>query len=409
MFKDLALTSRSSGRFLGAGSPDAPRVRQTRPMVVLTLASLLGTGASAATLATATQDSLRLTLPPALYAVPGVPMSVYHDNMVLTETPEAYRFEVACDIGKSEAGRWTVTPSGKDAGDHPMDVTVEDALGRELARAKTVLRVVRRDAGNGRGLRLLIIGDSLTAATTYPNEIARLLSEPGNPKWTMLGTHRPPSARAGVAHEGYGGWTWASFLSRYDPKHGHALDEAGKRHSSPFVYPVADGQPVLDIARYIRENCEDQSPDVVTILLGINDCFSVNPDDAKAIDARIDKVMGDAERFLKAFRAASSRAVFAIGLTTPPNSRESGFEANYKGKYHRWGWKRIQHRIVMRMLEQFAGRESDGIQIVPTELNLDPTDGYPDNNGVHPNATGYRQIGASFYCWIKWWLQTTQP
>jgi lysophospholipase L1-like esterase len=53
------------------------------------------------------------------------------------------------------------------------------------------------------------------------------------------------------------------------------------------------------------------------------------------------------------------------------------------------------------MLAQFSGREAENIHLVPTELNLDPLDGYPVNNGVHPNPTGYAQIGHSFYSWMK--------
>lgn len=355
--------------------------------------------------AMAEQSPLRLTLPPAWYGVPGVPISLYYDNVVLTETPESFRFEVTCDIGKSEARRWTVTPSDKDVGQHPLCVVVKDAQGKELERAKTVLRIAPRDAGANRNLRLLIIGDSLTGATIYPNEIGRLLSEPGNPKWTMLGTHKPASVKPGVVHEGYGGWTWAAFLTRYDAKLGHKLDEKNRRQSSPFVFVGSDGKPALDIPRYIRENCAGQAPDVVTIMLGINDCFGASTTDAKAMDEKIASTLDTGEKFLKAFRTAAPRTVFAVGLTTPPNSRESGFEANYKGKYHRWGWKRIQHRLVEQMIARFDKRERENIHLVPTELNLDPVDGYPENNGVHPNATGYQQIGASFYCWLKWWLQ----
>lgn len=355
--------------------------------------------------AIAEQSPLRLTLPPAWYGVPGVPISLHYDNVVLTETPENFRFEVTCNIGKSEARRWTVIPSDKDVGQHPLSVVVKDAQGKELERAKTVLRIAPRDAGVGRNLRLLIIGDSLTGATIYPNEIGRLLSEQGNPKWTMLGTHKPASVKPGVVHEGYGGWTWAAFLTRYDAKLGHKLDEKNRRQSSPFVFVGPDGKPALDIPRYIRENCAGQAPDVVTIMLGINDCFGASTTDAKAMDERIASTLDTGEKFLKAFRTAAPRTVFAVGLTTPPNSRESGFEANYKGKYHRWGWKRIQHRLVEQMIARFDKRERENIHLVPTELNLDPVDGYPDNNGVHPNATGYQQIGASFYCWLKWWLQ----
>lgn len=344
---------------------------------------------------------LQLTLPPSWYGVPGVPMNLYYDNVVLTETPKQYRFEVESDIGRPQTRCWAVTPADKDVGEHLLRVTVKDSQGAVLEEGQTVFRVVPRNAGAGRALRLLIIGDSLTAATIYPNEIARLLSEPGNPRWTMLGTHKPASAAPGVAHEGYGGWTWEAFLSRYHTKLGHKLDDKGRRQSSPFVF---EGK--LDIPRYLREHCNGQPPDVVTTLLGINDCFRINPDDPRAMDERISAVLDHAEKFLKAFRAAAPRTAFAVGLTTPPNARESGFEASYKGKYHRWGWKRIQHRLVQRMLDRFGGREREGIYLVPTELNLDPVDGYPENNGVHPNPFGYQQIGASFYCWLKWWLHT---
>jgi lysophospholipase L1-like esterase len=383
--------------------------RSIQGFVARTIVACLIAFTTAGTLRAAETDSLQLTLPPAWYGVPGVPISLYYDNIVLTETPENYRFDVTCDIGKSEARRWTVTPTERDAGDHALSVTVKDAQGKKLGQGRLVLHVASRNAGESKNLRLLIIGDSLTNATLYPNEMARLLSEPGNPKWLMLGTHKPSSAKPGVVHEGYGGWTWGSFLTRYDAKLGHNLDEKGRRNSSPFVFAGADGKPAMDIPRYFRENCDGQPPDVVTVLLGINDCFHVSPDDVKAVDAKIADCLDNADKFLKAFRAVAPRTVFGVGLTTPPNARESGFEANYKGKYHRWGWKRIQHRLVQRMLERFGDRARDGIQLVPTELNLDPVDGYPDNNGVHPNAVGYQQIGASFYCWLKWVMRAGKP
>ena len=355
----------------------------------------------------AAASSLQLTLPPAFYAVPGVPMSVYFDNVVLTETPERYRFDVTCPIGASEERRWTVTPTDAQVGRHVFTLVVRDAQGAELERARALLHVAPRDAGAGGSLRLLIVGDSLTNATHYPNELARLLSTPGNPRWTMLGTHRPASAAPGVAHEGYGGWTWKSFLSLYAPADEKtAAGPLARKRTSPFIFVGPDGKPNLDIARYVRETCDNQPPDVVTFLLGINDCFSANPNDPAAMDKSIGAALENAENLLKAFRAACPQTAFAIGLTTPPNARESGFEANYKGKYHRWGWKRIQHRLVQRMLTQFSGREAQGIHVVPTELNLDPVDGYPENNGVHPNVTGYHQIGASFYAWLKWRAQS---
>jgi lysophospholipase L1-like esterase len=127
------------------------------------------------------------------------------------------------------------------------------------------------------------------------------------------------------------------------------------------------------------------------------------------MDETIGKTRVQAETLLAAFRKAAPKAALGVCLTTPPNARESGFKANYQDTYHRWGWKRIQHRLVQRRLSHFGGREAERIFVIPTELNLDPVEGYPENNGVHPNPTGYQQIGDSIYAWLKWRLQEGQP
>ncbi len=345
----------------------------------------------------AKENPLQLTLPSEFFAVPGAEMSIYFDNVVLTVSPQTYRFDVSCDIGSVEDRRWTVTPAAKDVGTHSLSIKVSDREGNPLGIAKTQLRVVPEDAGAGRSIRLLIVGDSLTNATAYPNEIARLLSRPGNPTWQMLGTHKPSSASRGVVHEGYSGWTWNSFVSRYEPRG----DGSGRKRSSPFVYLSAAGKPGLDVGRYLREECGSVPPDFVIFMLGINDCFHAPPDDGAAIDARIDGMFAKADELLRAFRSAAAEAEIGICVTTPPNSREEAFFANYKGAYHRWGWKRIQHQLVQRQLAKFEGQQGDNLFVVPTQLNLDPVDGYPPGNGVHPNKSGYGQIGGSIYAWLK--------
>jgi len=349
---------------------------------------------------TASAGELQLTLPPIVYGTPDVAMSIYHDNIVLTQTLENYRFEFTCKLGHSETRRWTVQPTDLDVGDHLVEVTVKDARGTVLERGKTKLRISPRKAGEGKSLRLLIIGDSLTHATIYPNEIANLLSRPGNPEWLMLGTHRPPASLPTVNHEGYGGWKWSDFLTKFDPKPAEVTaGPLARKATSPFIFPAANGKTgVLDLKRYFREHCDGQPPNAVTFLLGINDCFSADPDKP---DAKINEVLDNADKLLAEFHKAAPKAILAVGLTTPPNSRQEAFTANYQDKYSRWGWKRIQHRLVQRMMERLSNREREGIHLVPTELNLDPIDGYPNNNGVHPNADGYAQIGASFYSWLK--------
>ncbi|MDB4680256.1 hypothetical protein OAE80_04655, partial [Planctomycetaceae bacterium] len=144
-------------------------------------------------------------------------------------------------------------------------------------------------------------------------------------------------------------------------------------------------------------------------MLGINDCFSAPAEDVAGIDKRIETMFTSAETLLKAVRKAAPDAEFGLCLTTPPNSRQSAFEANYKDRYPRWGWKRIQHRLVQRQIEHFGNQEAQRRFLIPTELNLDPVDGYPENNAVHPNESGYQQIGQSIYAWLKWRLSETAP
>jgi lysophospholipase L1-like esterase len=354
-----------------------------------------------------TPENLRLTLPPEIFAVVGVETGIYFDNIVLTQNTDQYRFEVSCPVGQTDAQLWSLTATLADIGSHSLRVTVRDAEGTQLAESVAQLHITAANSGSDREVTMLVVGDSLTHATLWPNELARLLRQPGNPVWKMPGSHRPKNAAEGVAHEGYGGWTWQRFANHYEPN----PDGTYRKRSSPFVFLDKSEMPVLDVARYFDETNKGERPDVVFFLLGINDCFSANPDDITKTDAKIATMLTHAETLLSAFQEAAPNADLAICITTPPNSRKSAFEENYKGRYPRWGWKRIQHRLVERLLECYESQESNGgsesgqLFAIPTHLYLDPTAGYPDNNSVHPNSFGYQQIGSSAYSWLKWWLE----
>lgn len=338
------------------------------------------------------EASVRLTLPPRIYAVPGVEMNVFFGNTILAEPGRKVSFECECPIGEVKKDRWTLVAKDSQVGRYSFRLTVKD--GGRVETAKATLVVSPRKAGAEATIRMLLIGDSLTHASQYPNEMARLLAQPGNPKWHMLGTHRPRAAKDGVRHEGYGGWTWVRFRTKFVPE----CPFPGKTNSSPFVFPDAKGKPRVDVARYFANHCQGEVPDFITIMLGINDCFSAKPD---APDERIDRMFREAELLLKDIRKAAPKAKIGICLTTPGNSRDAAFFANYKDRYPRWGWQRIQHRLVEKQIEHFKDRAKENLFLVPTQLNLDVVDGYPPNNGVHPNPTGYAQIGATIYSWMK--------
>lgn len=368
-----------------------------RPIVFLLLTFSLPAIITAQDVTAQSKDTLQLTLPPVIYAVPDVEISLYFDNLVLTQTPQSLNFFVDCGIGETESRRWVVNATATDVGTQPLTVRVEGSDGTLLATATTKLQVSSADAGNGKSIRLLIVGDSLTSASQYANELSRLLQLPGNPELTMLGTHRPASAAEGVAHEGYGGWTWSRFISHYEPD----PDLQQRKFSSPFVFLDSNDQPKLDVTRYIDEHCDGQAPDYVVFFLGINDCFGASPDDLQAMDATIDGMFEYAETLLADFRKAAPQAHFGICLTPAANARQEAFQANYQDKYTQWGWKRIQHRLVQRQLDHFAEDPQRNLSLIPTQINIDSIDGYPVDNAVHPNQHGYEQIGTSIYVWLK--------
>ena len=58
----------------------------------------------------------RLTLPPVIYAVPGVEMSLYFSNAVLAATNEALSFSENCAVGKGDSRRWKLNTTAKQMG-----------------------------------------------------------------------------------------------------------------------------------------------------------------------------------------------------------------------------------------------------------------------------------------------------
>ncbi|MFO1001126.1 MAG: GDSL-type esterase/lipase family protein [Planctomycetaceae bacterium] len=354
-------------------------------------------------------DSLQLTLPPEIPLVVGTEFRLWLRNVAMTDDAAACQFEVQFDRGTATAEHWTFTPQESDIGEHQLTILARASNGTPISPAvnvKTTLRVVasrslttgnqtKTDLADQTPFRLLIIGDSLTHASTYPRELSRLLKATGT-NVELMGTHRPAGAGEGIAHEGYGGWTWARFATHYEPN----PDGTYSKRSSPFVFLDEQNKPELNVSKYFATHFSGHKPDAIVVLLGINDCFGAPPNDQKAMDAHIDRTLDSAETVLKSLRDAAPDARIGFCLTPPANARDEAFKANYGDRYTRKGWKAIQHRLVQRQLAYVVKKNDAKISIVPTELNVDPVDGYPDNNGVHPNAVGYHQIAQTIFAWL---------
>lgn len=351
---------------------------------------------------------IRLVLPPMVYAVVGQEMSVYFDNLALMLNAQNYAFDVECAKGRQQEERWTFTPGADDVGEHGFRVLVRDEQNQLLARGNCIVRVLPAAAGDGRQASVLLIGDSLTHASIYPERLLSLAEKAGNPRLTLIGSHQPGGDASRVRHEGYGGWTAQRFATHYT---GVARQGDARQRGSPFLYAEAEGKPKLDFSAYCRDVNGGRPPDYVAIFLGPNDIFSYNDE---TIESGIRTMIEHYDQLVGMVRSTAPQVRLGLMLPVPPASSQDAFGANYLNGQTRWQYRRNQHRLVERMIAHYGGREPEGIDLVPTYVNLDCRQNYPtqkeavdgverirQNNGVHPNTAGYNQIGDALFAWLK--------
>lgn len=362
---------------------------------------------------------VRLVLPEFIQAVPGVELNLYFDNVCLVINPANYVFDVTCSQGMQQAERWSYTPKADDANDYPFVLEIRDESNTVIARAKSTLQVVAANAGATEKKTVLMIGDSLTAWSIYPQHLLDMCQGESNPKITLVGSHQPEykprTAKISewVRHEGYSGWRTDTFTTRFTGIARTGLDRRSNC-GSPFIYVEAEGKPKLDFGRYCREYNNGNVPDFVTLFLGCNDTMFAKDEN---IEATIDGMLEHYDLLLEMILSDNKDTRIGVIMPVPPAATQDAFGTIYKSGLTRWQYKRNQHRTVERIIERYGGREEESISLIPAYANLDTFNSYPRallptnahspqkverlHNGVHPSKEGYFQIGDSIYCWIK--------
>ncbi|MEX0727176.1 MAG: SGNH/GDSL hydrolase family protein, partial [Planctomycetaceae bacterium] len=371
----------------------AVRLRQ------ITCFIILSTAAHFVAAQDASPGPVRLVLPPALYAVEGHETNVYFDNVTLTINPRNYAFDVHCPKGNHLEERWTFTPAAEDVGKHLFAIDVRNERNEIVARDDCELIVVPANAQAEKELTLLLIGDSLTHASVYSRHLLDLSLQPGQPELTLIGSHNPLGENdKDNRHEGYGGWTALRFVTHFTET---ARTGDYAQRGSPFLYVDENGEKKLDFKRYVQDVNEGNYPDIATIFLGPNDIFRYTDDD---VDEGINLMLTHYDVLIEMLQSKRSLTKVAVMLPVPPAASQDAFGANYRTGQTRWQYKRNTHLLVEKMLERYAGREEEGIFIVPTYVNLDCEHNYPAgeakwnaqadgkgtrlNNSVHPAASG---------------------
>jgi len=342
-------------------------------------------------------DSLYVRLPESIYTTTKSRYSIYYNNVLLTQTPEKYTYNVVSSIGFTDSMRYNL--DSLPEGNYGLELQVKDSLGNILESKSTQIIVTDNNLNFPDTLKILFIGNSLTYAGKYERYCKEFLESTGNVV-KLLGTqhYTVQDSIDGIFHEGRGGWTWYRYCT-------------DNTTPSPFVF---GSYPGVNIQRYIDESLNGEKPDIVTIFLGINDLYNVRTTSLELIDSDINNVifapwaMG---LLIDKFQEALPNTPIGIVLIPPANEREETWYSVVGDSALCFEYKKKQHRLEQRYIDKYKELSKPNFSMIPVYPNIDTYLGYPSNDLQHPNLYGYEQLANSFYGWIKYQISEwfTEP
>lgn len=341
-----------------------------------------------------------LNLPSKIYALVGYELNIYFEN--ITEDWETYKWDVISSWGRQYERGFKITPEETSVGSYTLTIIATAPDGTE-STASTELEIISASAGSGITKSVMILGDSTTnngIAVTKLNE--NFSTDPMN--ITTLGTR----GTAPNNHEGRSGWRFSSYFA--PPNAGDIAAEV----ENPWYNPTTE---TFD-ANYYFTTTEIVKPDWFFINLGINDMFSYTTD--ASAEEQINSCKTLCNEMIESMNSASPNTKIGICLTIPPNHSQDAFAKAYGCAQTRDRYKRNNLLWVNALIDEYDGRENEGIYIVPIFTNLDTiynmgmetipvnarntstTYSSPiGNGGVHPVESGYWQIADVYTAFLK--------
>ncbi len=159
-------------------------------------------------------ENIRVVLPKKYDLVVGDTFQLFYRGVIEAPNPYVYSIVTICEKGKNFPRYFEFTP--EEPGTHKLLLNVYDAALNLVGCGETTLQVVAAKAPE-KTVNVLCIGDSLTQAGYWINEVnRRITAEGGAPcghgfqnAVRFVGSHKTGD----VANEAYGGWQWNSFLT----------------------------------------------------------------------------------------------------------------------------------------------------------------------------------------------------
>lgn len=376
---------------------------------------------------------LKLALPEIVYAAPGIESNIYFETAVDTAVYRNYAYEVRCARGTQGEHRWFWTPEKQDAGKtFDLELRIYNDHGMILS-GKCKVVVAAEPASPERKFTLALLADS-GIGCHYPAHIFKVMRERGFVNYTPIGSHNgrgKPAGEGEVLHDGYGGYSWGSFLTRWlysaeelpdaqtkaEEEQMRSLGVSRIPKSRAFLLRspllrLEKGKPVLDIPNWLQKINQGKAPDFIIIQLGGNDIFSCRPE---TLDARIVSVMDNARKLLAELRKHAPDAVIGI-CTCSGGCGQDGFGVNYKCYQSQIQYRRNAQRYNRELTALVKSLKDPRISMIPKHLYIDPENSYISRpvkaharstrqvvrfrNALHPTREGGYQMGDAIVCWL---------
>ena len=291
---------------------------------------------------------------------------IYGDTLANIPITNTLVVTYSCTIGSVSGNDFIITPSA--SGEEDLRIVVRD--GGVVIR-DTISRLILSDKVNTGSKTITIIGDSLVSAGG-DNEINELNSFFDLMTWTGIGTQ----TTGGIQHEGHTGKTYDWLVNHAD---------------SPFTK-----SGVVDIPAYYTDNAL-AVPNFIYMRMGVNGAFAEGAGNWTEADK--DTWIADINELIDAFLAHNGSVEIIIGLPTISENTGDGWEVDYPGNTNQDNYIKIIHQMWDAIIANYEGDiHNTRVSVAYAPWFLDRDEGYPKTddvhtNGVHPDASGYVQLG----------------
>ena len=171
----------------------------------------------------------------------------------------------------------------------------------------------------------------------------------------------------------------------------------------------------LDFKKYLKDHGYTlNADDLITVHLGINDVFN-----GVVSSEKLESIKADFNKMIKEFRSVIPNINIALCLTIPPAISQDAFAISYANGQSLNGYMNNYKQLLAFLINNYDTPEMRASKLYCIGFNhcIDRTNNFnkatmPANsrskelietwvNGVHPDKTGYYQMGDALYTFIR--------